>query len=224
MTFSLAARCPRTGQFAVAVTSSSPAVAARCAFARAGVGAVTSQNVTDPRLGPRLLDAMAGGLNAKAALERVLARASHPEYRQLTVLDAGGGTAAWSGARTLGVHAEARGDDAVSAGNLLANPCVPAAVREAFCASAGQPLGLRVINAMREGLKAGGEAGPLRSAGLILVEREDWALADLRVDWHDEPLAELARLWEVWAPQMKDYVTRALDPSSAPSYGVPGDE
>ncbi|PKP74850.1 MAG: DUF1028 domain-containing protein, partial [Alphaproteobacteria bacterium HGW-Alphaproteobacteria-6] len=58
MTFSLVARCAETGMFGVAISSSSPAVAARCAHARAGVGAVASQNVTDPRLGPRILDLM----------------------------------------------------------------------------------------------------------------------------------------------------------------------
>jgi uncharacterized Ntn-hydrolase superfamily protein len=224
MTFSLAARCLRTGQLAVAVTSSSPAVAARCAFARAGVGAVTTQNITDPRLGPALLAALAEGLTAEAALARVLAGASHTEYRQLTVLDNAGRTAAWSGKNTLGVHAQALGQNAVSAGNLLANTNVPQAVRTAFLAAdPALELGARVITAMQAGLAAGGEAGPIRSAGLIVVDTETWPLADLRVDWHNEPLAELARLWEVWAPQMHDYVTRALNPGAAPSYGVPGD-
>jgi uncharacterized Ntn-hydrolase superfamily protein len=225
MTFSLAARCPRTGQFAVAVTSSSPSVAARCAFARAGVGAVTTQNITDPRLGPALLDALAEGLDAEAALARVLAETASAAYRQLTVLDATGRTAAWSGTQTLGVNAQALGQDAVSAGNLLANTSVPEAVRAALMAAdPSRDLGERVIAAMQAGLAAGGEAGPLHSAGLIVVDREAWPIADLRVDWHDEPLAELARLWKVWAPQMHDYVTRALNPASSPSYGVPGDE
>jgi len=224
MTFSLAARCARSGQFAVAVTSSSPAVAARCAFARAGVGAVTTQNITDPRLGPALLAPLAEGLNAKASLARVLAGASHAQYRQLTVLDHAGRTAAWSGENTLGVHAQALGQDAVSAGNLLDNTNVPQAVRATFLATnPALELGARVIAAMQAGLAAGGEAGPIRSAGLIVAHREAWPLADLRVDWHDEPLAELARLWEVWAPHMHDYVTRALNPGAAPSYGVPGD-
>jgi len=224
MTFSLAARCARSGQFAVAVTSSSPAVAARCAFARAGVGAVTTQNITDPRLGPALLAALAEGLNAEASLARALAGANHAQYRQLTVLDHAGRTAAWSGENTLGVHAQALGQDAVSAGNLLANPSVPQAVRATFLATdPALELGARVIAAMQAGLAAGGEAGPIRSAGLIVAHREAWPLADLRVDWHDEPLAELARLWEVWAPHMHDYVTRALNPGAAPSYGVPGD-
>ncbi len=225
MTFSLAVRCTRTGQFAVAVTSSSPAVAARCAYARAGVGAVTTQNITDPRLGPALLAALAEGLEAQAALARVLAGASFPACRQLTLVDAAGRSAAWSGEKTLGVHAQALGEGAVSAGNLLANPGVPQAVLDAFAATdQASELGARVISAMQAGLAAGGEAGPIRSAGLIVVDREAWPLADLRVDWHDAPLTALAALWDVWAPQMHDYVTRALNPEAAPSYGVPGDE
>ena len=58
MTFSIVARCARTGQFGMAISSSSPAVAARCAHIRAGVGAVASQNITDPALGPLVLDQM----------------------------------------------------------------------------------------------------------------------------------------------------------------------
>lgn len=225
MTFSLVARCSRTGQFAVAVTSSSPAVAARCAFARAGIGAVTTQNVTDPRLGPKMLAALTAGRNAETALQEAVSGAHFPEYRQLTVIDAQGGTAFYSGAKTLGVYGAAQGHDAVSAGNLLANQNVPQAVVETFAASdPALELGTRVMAAMRAGLAAGGEAGPLQSAGILVVDKEAWPVADLRVDWHDAPLDELARLWKIWQPQMYDYVTRALNPTAAPSYGVPGDE
>lgn len=225
MTFSLVARCPRSGQFAVAVTSSSPSVAARCAHARAGVGAVTTQNITDPRLGPALLQALAEGLSASAALEKVVQSASFADYRQLTVVDKNGQTACFSGANVLGVHASAQAPNAVSAGNLLANTGVVQAVIDHFGQSdPGQELGARVIGAMQAGLQAGGEAGPLKSAGLLVVDKEAWALADLRVDWHETPLSALADLWAVWHPQMYDYVTRALNPAAAPSYGVPGDE
>ncbi|MDE1907001.1 MAG: DUF1028 domain-containing protein [Rhodospirillales bacterium] len=225
MTFSLVARCPRSGQFAAAVTSSSPAVAARCAFARAGIGAATTQNVTDPRLGPQLLDALAVGMSADEAMVKITAAASYSAYRQLTVLDAQGRTAVHSGTKTLGIFASAQAANAVSAGNLLANANVPQAVIQAFSATnPHDELGARVIAAMQAGLAAGGEAGPVKSAGLIVVDKEAWPIADLRVDWHDEPLAELARLWELWQPQMYDYVTRALNPEAAPSYGVPGDE
>jgi uncharacterized Ntn-hydrolase superfamily protein len=223
MTFSIAARCAVTGQFAAAVASSSPAVAARCAYARAGIGAVTTQNITDPRLGPAALASLAEGSTAATALQNIMAAATHLQYRQLTLIDAKGGTAFFSGAHTLGVHGQAAGNNVVSAGNLLAHAHVPAAIVAAFESSEGE-LGARVITAMQAGLAAGGEAGPIKSAGLVLVGNQAWPLADLRVDWHDSPLDELRTLWTLWQPQMHDYVTRALNPASAPSYGVPGDE
>jgi uncharacterized Ntn-hydrolase superfamily protein len=223
MTFSLVARCSRTGMFGVVVSSSSPAVAARCAHARAGIGAATTQNVTDPRLGPRLLDLMAGGMSACAAMAEVVAGAEHAEYRQLTAVDANGGTASYSGARTLGIYRAVEGDGAVAAGNLLASADVPTAMIAAFAARPQDDLGDRLVYALGMALAAGGEAGPVHSAGLVLVDKVPWYVADLRVDWSDDPVGELARLWGRWKPQLADYVTRALDPSAAPSYGVPGD-
>lgn len=223
MTFSIVARCARTMRFGVAVASSSPAVAARCAFARAGVGAATTQNITDPRLGPRALDLMALGADAEQACAVVVAAAPHVAYRQLTMIDAEGRTARFSGGHVLGCHGSAAGIDVVSAGNLLANEDVPHAIVDAFEASAGLDLGARVLAAMQAGLDAGGEAGPIHSAGMKLVDQVAWPIADLRVDWSDAPLAELAKLWAVYEPQMDAYVTRALNPTEAPSYGVAGD-
>ena len=92
MTFSIVARCAQSGQFGMAVASSSPAVAARCAYARAGVGAAASQNVTDPRLGRAALDRLAAGLDAEAALDAVIGAAEHAEYRQLLIVDRDGNT------------------------------------------------------------------------------------------------------------------------------------
>jgi len=225
MTFSIIARCARTGQFAAAVASSSPAVAARCAYARAGAGAATTQNITDPRLGPLALELLGSGLTAQQACETLQEQATHLEYRQLTLIDDAGNTACFSGTRTLGIHAMENAINVCAAGNLLANTAVPAAILTAFQESSENvTLGTRVINAMHAGLAAGGEAGPIKSCGLILVDRQAWPIADLRVDWHDAPLDELSRLWTLWEPQMQDYVARALNPASAPAYGVPGDE
>lgn len=205
------------------VSSSSIAVAARCAHLRAGVGAVASQNITDPRLGPRGLDLMAGGASAEEAVETLTAEAPHGAFRQLALIDRAGRTAALSGARTLDIHAEAHGRDAVAAGNLLANEHVPGVMVAAFEESLGQPLGDRLIAALTAGEDAGGEAGPVRSAGLVMVRDVPWPIADLRVDWAEAPIADLAALWRRWAPEMDAYVTRALDPATAPAYGVPGD-
>lgn len=224
MTFSLVARCEKTGMFGVAVSSSSPAVAARCAYARAGVGAVASQNVTDPTLGPRALDLMQGGMTAAEAVAEVQATAKFIEYRQVLAVDAEGRTAIHSGPNSLGIWTQAAGPNVVSAGNLLANDGVPQAVVDAFVASEGH-LGDRLIAAMRAGLAAGGEAGPVHSAGMMLVDKVAWPVADLRCDWTEDcPIEALATAWEVYKPQLDAYVTRALDPREAPSYGVPGDE
>lgn len=224
MTFSIAARCERTGMFGVAVSSSSPAVAARCAHARAGVGVVSTQNITDPTLGPRGLDLMSSGLSAEEALAKLRASAPNIEYRQLALVDRQGRAATFSGSHTLGIHGALGGRNVAVAGNLLADAAVLSKMLESFGATAAADLGDRLIGAMTAGLRAGGEAGPVHSAGLILVRDVAWAVADLRVDWRDDdPIGALETLWKLWKPQMDDYVRRALNPAAAPSYGVPGD-
>lgn len=224
MTFSLAARDPRTGAFGMALSSSSPAVAARCAHLAAGVGAVASQNVTNPALGIRGLELLRQGLSAQQVIEQLVAAEKFADYRQLAVVDRSGGVAAFEGAATLGVHQVARGRGCVAAGNLLANTAVPAGTVTAYESSTAGTFEERLLAGLEGGLAAGGEAGPVRSAGLVVVEDVEWRVTDLRVDDHDVPLAELERLLRVWLPQKADYRTRGIDPAAAPSYGVPGDE
>ena len=224
MTFSLVARCAETGMFGVAVSSSSPAVAARCAYAEAGVGAVASQNITDPTLGPFALDLMQGGMSAAEAVAGVRDQGRFIEYRQVLAIDAKGGTAIHSGPNSLGVWTDAAGKNVISAGNLLANDDVPQAIVDGFETATGH-LGDRLIAAMRAGLAAGGEAGPVHSAGLQICDTVPWPAADLRCDWTEDcPIEAIAAAWAVYKPQMDAYIQRALDPREAPSYGVPGDE
>lgn len=223
MTFSLVARCAETGMFGMAISSSSPAVAARCAYARAGVGAVASQNITDPTLGPKTLDQMAHGKSAPEAVSTVIADSAYVQYRQLLAIDAAGRTSIHSGANVLGNWNEAQGRDVASGGNLLDNNQVPTAIVAGFEAATGH-LGDRLIAAMRAGLAAGGEAGPVHSAGLLMVDKVSWPVAELRCDWTQNcPIEAIATAWDVYKPQLDDYVRRALNPSEAPSYGVPGD-
>jgi len=224
MTFSIVAHCPETGMFGLAISSSSPAVAARCAYARAKVGAVCSQNVTDPRLGPRTLDLMRQGATPTEALSIVERTGSHMAWRQVLAVDGSGESAIFSGPNVLGRWNEAKDQNVAAAGNLLADTGVPQAMIDSFRISPGH-LGDRLVGALVDGLKAGGEAGPVHSAGLLVVDKQSWPLAELRIDWTtDCPIRALVEAWMVYKPQMDAYVTRALDPRSAPSYGVPGDE
>lgn len=222
MTFSLIARCAATGQFGIVIASSSPAVGARCAHVRPGVGVVASQNITDPSLGPAVLDQLALGKSAQDALAVVTAGRENIEYRQLLVVDAMGRCAARSGAQVLGIWNAVIGRDCAAGGNLLANPDVPKAMVDAFEMAIGH-LGDRLMIGLAAGLAAGGEAGPVMSAGLKIADRLDWPLVDLRMDWCVDPIPALQAAWQVYRPQMVAYVQRAIDPTQAPSFGVPGD-
>jgi len=208
--------------FGVAIASSSPAVAARCAHARAAVGAVATQNITDPSLGPAILERLGNGLTGAAALEQSLKATPFASYRQVIVIGSQGPAAVHSGDRALGIVATALGEDCAAAGNLLESTEVPAAMVAGFEASSGH-FGERLLQALRAGAARGGEAGPIHSAGLLVVREVSWPIIDLRVDWHDAPLQALERLWEIYQPQIEDYVRRAVDPAAAPAFGVPGD-
>jgi uncharacterized Ntn-hydrolase superfamily protein len=221
MTMSIAARCPLTGMLGVAVASSSIAVASRCANVRAGVGAALSQNVTDPSLGRRALDLMESGKSAQDVIE-LLREQSFMAWRQLVLVPTMGAPAVFSGDRTLGVSGESISRDCAAAGNLLANPAVPAEMTQAFDNSRGH-LADRLLEALCAGLNAGGEASPLHAAGIQVAEKLSWPIVDLRVDWADRPIEQLCSLWELYQPQLDAYVQRARLPDAAPAYGVAGD-
>jgi uncharacterized Ntn-hydrolase superfamily protein len=221
MTFSLVVR--DGSAFGMVVCSSSPAVASRCVHLRAGVGAVASQNVTNPQLGTAALDLLAGGADARAALEAAIAAEPYADYRQLVIVDATGRTAIHTGAKALGIRHEVSTDNAAAAGNMLADPGVITALLECYRTSDAPTTEQRLLDGLAAALAAGGEAGPVHSAGLQVVDDVPWPVTDLRVDWHDDPIGELHRLWAVWEPQKADYRTRGVDPTAAPSYGVPGD-
>ncbi|NVN00413.1 DUF1028 domain-containing protein [Arthrobacter sp. SDTb3-6] len=222
MTLSIAST-DGAGRFGLAVTSSSPAVAARCTHLRDGVGAVSSQNITDPRLGTELLDAMEAGAPAGAALARLTAQEPGIDYRQIVVLDAAGGSAVFSGAHTLGTFSEGTGRNCAAAGNMLSDEAVPQAMCDAFAAATGE-LETRLLAALRAGLGAGGEAGPVHSAGLSVTSGHGWRDTDLRVDWRDDPVGELGTVLDLWLPQREAYVVRGLDPAASVGYGVAGDD
>ncbi|WP_320779911.1 DUF1028 domain-containing protein [Streptomyces sp. CRN 30] len=223
MTFSLVVR--DGARFGIVVSSSSPAVAARVAHLKPGVGAAASQNVTDPTLGAELLERLAAHGDVERALAEVTGAERNAEtiaYRQLTVVGRSGPGVAHSGSHTLGTHASATADGAVAAGNMLSGEHIPGVLLDAYAAATGE-LEERLMAALKAAVDAGGEEGPVRSAGLAVVADVDWRVTDLRVDWADDPVDRLAELLEVWLPQRDDYVRRGLDPASAPSYGVPGD-
>jgi len=223
MTFSIAGRCERTGALGVAISSSSIAVTSRCVWIVPGAGVVLSQNVTDPRLGLLGAKLLQDGFGAASVLQQIQNARPNSAWRQLAVLDADNSTCWASGANTLGTHAGATGQHCVAIGNMLANQLIPQKMIDVFSANPQDDLPVRLLQAIRTGLKEGGEEGPLHSAGLKVFTNELWSTVDLRVDWEDEdPIGKLTTLWEIYQPQMAAYILRSKDPSNSPSYGVPG--
>jgi uncharacterized Ntn-hydrolase superfamily protein len=215
MTFSLLGRCAATGQIGAAVTTSDLAVGARVPFAAAGLGVAVTQHRTDPRLGPRALDLLRSGCTPQEAVDAVAASTPHRWWRQVAVMDAAGATAAFSGDGVTPVCAAHAAADGLAVGNMLVSDAIAPAMTDAFAAAAGQPLAHRLIAALEAGEAAGGETGALRSAAVLVVERETFPLVDLRVDCADAPLDALRALWDEYAPWTGDFVRRAVDPDHA---------
>lgn len=217
MTYSITARCPKTGAFGIAITSSSICVPARCAWV-GPLGAVATQNVTDPALGPAGLNLLRQGLGAGAVMQLLLAGTPDPGWRQIGVIDRYGQIATHSDTQALPIAAVAKGDNCFALGNLLTTPDVPSAMVAAFADAANETLPERLMRALETGLAAGGEIDDEHAAGLHVADRYDWPVVDLRVDWHADPIAELRNLWTLYAPQQAAFMARAAAPASAPSF------
>lgn len=216
MTFSLAARCPRTGMFGVAITTASICVGARCPFVRGGVGAVLTQNRTDPRLGPKGLDLLEKGLNAKETIDELVRTGHVIGWRQLAIVDKEGRTAHFSGSSIVSKHGGYEGDGCVSIGNLLVRDELPRRMVEGFLARPDAHIADRLIDSLDAGLAAGGEINPVRSATLLVASKyREFNEIDLRVDDHDDPVAELRRLWRAYEPQVANFMLRVEDPGKA---------
>ncbi len=205
--------------FGVAVTTSSIAVGSRCAFARAGVGAVLTQHRTDPRLGPRGLDLLAKGYSARVAMEQLTADDPTIGWRQILLVDKKGDTAWFHGERIKSVHSAHTGANCVAAGNIIRNTDVTRAMVEACDADPALALPERLMRAMEAGHAAGGEPKQVKSAALLVVEKESFPYVDLRVDYDPRPLETLRWLWEIYEPSARTYVARAVDPDSVPGAG-----
>ena len=214
MTFSLLGRCPATGQLGAVTTTSDIAVGARVPHAVAGVGVAVTQHRTDPRLGPAMLEAVKAGLSASEAVADTARAHEHRGWRQLGLLDARGEAGAYTGERAWPLAGALSRLDCLALGNMLTTDRVLDAMVDAFAVTEGQ-LAQRLLAGLRAGLDGGGESGDLRSAALLVVERESFPLVDLRVDAADDPLNELDSLWREYQPWTRTFVTRALDPDHA---------
>jgi uncharacterized Ntn-hydrolase superfamily protein len=195
-TYSIVARDLETGELGVAVQSHFFSVGPIVPWTRVGVGAVATQSMAEPAYGPRLLARLDAGEEAAPALAAELRDDDQAEYRQVAVIGTGGQPAAHTGAGCIGYAGHTIGDGFSAQANMMASEAVWPAMAAAFEASAG-PLARRLLAALDAAEAQGGDARGRQSAALVVAPRdgETWQrTVELRVEDHDEPLAELARL------------------------------
>lgn len=198
MTWSIVAHDPNADAFAVAVATRAFAVGASCPFVRSGVGAVSTQSMTNRYLGPAVLDAMARGLPPSAAIESALAGDTGRGIRQLHAVDRFGRTAAWTGENCVMWCGSVSAGGISVAGNMLAGEATVADTLAWWKAHQALPMPDRLMGAMEAGETAGGDRRGKQSAAMVMVTTEDFPDLNLRVDDHADPLVELRRLLGIW--------------------------
>jgi uncharacterized Ntn-hydrolase superfamily protein len=216
-TFSIIGRCSRTGMFGVAISTGEMAVGSRCVHVRPNVGAVISQASSNPRLGHLGLNLLQQGSPAPRVVAELAASDAFVERRQLGCVDTTGGSAGRTGSGNRPWAGHRAGPDVVAAANAVVGAGVCDAMFETFTATPELPLWERLLRALEAGKGAGGEPNGERSAALYVVDEQPYALVDLRVDLHPEPVAGLRRLADDYFPLIRYYRLRPADPNVPPA-------
>ncbi|MFT7389803.1 MAG: putative Ntn-hydrolase superfamily protein [Paracoccaceae bacterium] len=218
MTFSIIARCERSGAFGAAITTSDLAVGARCVRLSHGRGAVLSQHRTDSRLGDLGIARIDLGASADEAVTAICTSTPDIEWRQIGVLDASGRASVYHGRRMYSIHTHSVGRNCLALGNILGNGDVTARMAAGFAADPGAPLSARLMHALIAGRDAGGEVtGTLRSAALRVTAEHGIDECDLRVDISEaDAVGDLARLLDAWGGRGEALRRVALAPDSVP--------
>lgn len=217
MTFSIAGRCARTGQFGVALATSSIGAGGRCPHLRPGVGAVLTQARTDPRLGPAGLGLLSAGCSAQQTIDGVVASTPHANWRQLAAITAAGDVACWTGADVGRPAGGMTLNGAVVIGNWVESEAVIAAIAAGYETDPMAELAERLVQGLESGEEEGGELDPLQSASVVVCDPDyGFPVIDLRVDLSNDPVRDLRVAWQRWQPLMDGYLQRAVDPANAP--------
>jgi uncharacterized Ntn-hydrolase superfamily protein len=219
-TFSIVGHCPRSGMLGVAVSTAVPAVGALCPYVKSGVGAASTQSWVNPYLALEALRRLEEGCGAEDALACALATDADKALRQIGVVDARGGSAAWSGSECTPWFGHVTGPHFAVQGNMLVGPATIEAMVQAFRGSEPLELAERLLLALEAGQAAGGDKRGKQSAALRVLAGEDYPLLDLRVDEHRHPVAELRRIYTIAQLQLTPFVA-GMPKRNAPAGPLP---
>lgn len=215
MTFSVIARCQRTGMFGIAIATRPMAIGAKCPFLRPGIGGLVVQANGDPRLGPLGLSLLEQGYSASKVLREIIDSdgPENIEWRQIAVIDKDGKTAAYTGNVNEDWAGHTAKQDFAVLGNRLTSERTLSAMTAAFEGNPELELGDRLVKVLEAARDAGGQVAGQHSAALLVYNKKSYAWVDLRADEHDEPIGELRRLYGLYVPLMGYYDQRPANPS-----------
>ncbi len=219
-TFSIAARCPRTGMLGVAVSTAVPGVGGICPFVEEGVGAIATQSWVNPYLGIDGLKLLRQGLSAQEALDRLIADDPGRDVRQLGIVDAQGRSAAHTGKDCVDWAGHLTGEGWSVQGNMLVGAATVERMAEAARATEPLDLAERLMIVLEAGQAAGGDKRGKQSAAMKVFHEEQFPWLDLRVDEHRNPVAELRRVFEVAKQQVVPFV-KGMPSRTDPLRGLP---
>jgi uncharacterized Ntn-hydrolase superfamily protein len=219
-TFTLIARCEKTGILGVAMCTSSISVGSRCPFGQARTGVGSVQASPDPRLRHLAIRLLNIGYSAPKVVDELIGSDPRIEYRQIGLVDKDGNAAAYTGSKNLPWAGHIIKDGYIAMGNALAGKQTIQAMGNAFEASVGESLEERLMRAVEAGNEAGGQRNkdgsphaPLFAAAMLTFDWDTFPRVDLRVDHHKNPVQELRRILELYKPLIPYYAKRAADPT-----------
>lgn len=221
MTFSIIARCPRSGQFGIGIASYSIAIGRYCDGAvRANTGVTLTLGNPLPRNNYLAINLLALGRTAPQALSELIANDPDHEFRQIAVVDRESTAVAHTGAKLRQWAGHKSGKGYVAFGDMLAGQQVIDAVAAGFESVADAGLDEQLLAALEAGRKAGGIVGskgrlPERSAAMVVWGNRTYNEVDLRVDMHDHAVEDLRRIYVDYKPSIAYYEQRARSPRDA---------
>ncbi|MBM7570366.1 DUF1028 domain-containing protein [Aquibacillus albus] len=207
-TFSITARCKKTGMLGVAISTARPAVGGLAPYVKAGVGAISTQALVNPYYGIDGLKLLGEGLSPEEVLSQVTSKDEEKERRQLAIVDHTGNTAGFTGNDTVPWAGHYVGDQFVVAGNMLVGEATIAAMAEAFEACFDKYFPEQLLGALQAGQNAGGDKRGKQSAALYVVHEQEYPIVDIRVDEHATPVEELHRVFEVCQTDLFPYLNK----------------
>lgn len=207
MTFSIVARCKKTGMLGMAVSTARPAVGGLAVYVKEGVGAIATQAALNPYFGINGLKYLEQGMSAEEVMEKVKSEDVEFEKRQLSIVDAAGRTAGYTGTDTVPWAGQRFGDQYVVAGNMLVGEQVVDEMVKAYENSTQEYLPLRLIETIKAGQAAGGDKRGRQSAAVKVYHKTPYPIVDLRVDEHENPIEELERVYAAAEINLFPYIS-----------------